>query len=131
MNGMQLGRALGVSEDTISAYVNRGMPVLSKGTNGQSYELDLAVCYAWRAAERVGDEERKARADDNAARAALLFRNLEEDERGGAVFTAKQIEDESRADYMRNKAARPAEILCAGAMLMRSLRSSLRPCAQT
>lgn len=39
LNKSQLARALAVSEPTIDRWVADGMPVLSAGTNGRSYEF--------------------------------------------------------------------------------------------
>lgn len=70
LNKSQLARALNVSEPTIDRWIADGMPVLSAGTNGRSYEFQLSECYAWRKAREA---ERKAE-DDAAERAVQEMR---------------------------------------------------------
>ena len=53
LNKSQLARALNVSEPTVDRWIGDGMPVLSAGTNGRSYEFQLSECFAWRKAREA------------------------------------------------------------------------------
>lgn len=70
LNKSQLARALNVSEPTVDRWIADGLPVLSAGTNGRSYEFQLSECFAWRKAREA---ERKAE-DDAAERAVQEMR---------------------------------------------------------
>ena len=70
LNKSQLARALNVSEPTVDRWIGDGMPVLSTGTNGRSYEFQLSECYAWRKAREA---EREAE-NDAAERAVQEMR---------------------------------------------------------
>lgn len=104
VNQSRLAIALNVTEPTIKSYRTKGMPSLTDGTNGRSYEYDLQECLLWKLDY---DEEREAYrrfADDQAIQASLLFRNLDQDP-DTPVLTARQVREESEADYQRNRAA--------------------------
>lgn len=105
VNRGQCALSLGVSEPMISRYLDQGMPVVSRGSNGQAYEFQLSECYAWKMHR---DEESRARRDAGdkaAAQMALLFRNDDEEDDAGSVMSADQIIKESQADYQKNRAA--------------------------
>ena len=105
VNRGTLARALNVSEPSVSRFMDEGMPVRSRGSNGQAYEFQLSECYAWR---MWRDEEKAARlaaGDRAAAQMSLLFRNDGEPEDDAPVLTAKQIAEEADADYRRQRAA--------------------------
>lgn len=70
VNKKLLAHALNVSATTIDSWLVDGLPYVRKGTNGQSYEFRLSVCFAW-AADR---EARAARAEAQAAEAAQQLR---------------------------------------------------------
>lgn len=106
VNRGQCALALGVSENIITKYLDQGMPVLTKGSNGQAYEFQLSECFAWKMARDDDARARRLAGDRAAAQMALLFRGEDEDEEtGGRVLTAAEIIQESEADYKRNKAA--------------------------
>lgn len=106
LNRGQCATALGVSENIISKYLDQGMPVLSKGSNGQAYEFQLSECFAWKMQRDAEQRAKRDAGDRVAAQMSLLFRGADEDEMdGGPVLTAEQIIKESQADYARNKAA--------------------------
>ena len=71
LNRVQLARAFRVSENTITKWVGQGMPALSTGQNGVSYEFSLTQCYAWRQFRDEKLQASKARGDQLAAQAAL------------------------------------------------------------
>ncbi|WP_442772694.1 terminase small subunit [Paenirhodobacter enshiensis] len=106
LNRVQLARAFGVSENTITKWVGLGMPVLSGGQNGVSYEFSLRQCHAWRQQREAKLQETKARGDQLAAQAALAFRNLDDDRaEEEAELTADDLRKWSEAEYHRNRVA--------------------------
>jgi phage terminase Nu1 subunit (DNA packaging protein) len=61
LNRGELARALNKSEPTIDRYIADGMPYLTEGTNGRSYEFQLSDCWRWlKDRERVDAEKRSA-----------------------------------------------------------------------
>jgi phage terminase Nu1 subunit (DNA packaging protein) len=103
---VQLARAFSVSENTITKWVSLGMPVLSGGQNGVSYEFSLRQCYAWRQNREERLQAAKARGDHLAAQAALAFRNLDDDQaEEEAALTADELRKWSEAEYHRNRVA--------------------------
>jgi phage terminase Nu1 subunit (DNA packaging protein) len=74
LNREELAEALGTSLNTVSAWINSGMPVQAIGTNGRPYELRLSHCFAWNEARKHGEEVRGAEAREaiSAMRLALV-----------------------------------------------------------
>jgi len=106
MNREMLGEAMGVSENTLTKWLARGMPCLEQGGNGREYRFQLSDCYAWRMAWEDDKRQARERARAAAAQLALHFRNDAEDAEGGApVLTAKEIAEQSIADIKRSQAA--------------------------
>lgn len=106
LNRVQLARAFRVSENTITKWVGQGMPALSTGQNGVSYEFSLTQCYAWRQFRDEKLQASKARGDQLAAQAALAFRNLDDDQaEEEADLTADDLRKWSEAEYHRNRVA--------------------------
>ncbi len=106
MNRAQLAIAFNVSENSVTKWVGQGMPVLTAGQNGVSYEFQLSHCYAWRRTRDEQSRATKATRDAHAMQASLAFRNLDEEqeeEEGG--LTAKQLREWSEAEYHRNRVA--------------------------
>lgn len=58
MNREELADALATSVNSVSAWINAGMPVLQEGGNGKAYELQLSHCWAWRQAKRREEDLR-------------------------------------------------------------------------
>lgn len=71
LNRSELAEFFDVSALTITAWVNDGMPVLSKGGQGQAYEFQASACWAWKSAR---DRAEALRSD--AARAAIAAQRL-------------------------------------------------------
>lgn len=105
LNRAQLAIALGVSENTVTKYITQGMPVMTEGANGQAYEFQLSECYAWRMWRDDETRRTKAVGDAAARQMAMLFRNTEDDEDDAPFMSARQIAEESDADYRRQRAA--------------------------
>lgn len=106
LNRSQLARAFQVSENTITKWIDKGMPVLEAGTNGQAYKFVLAECYAWRRHDEETERAEREASDRAAQQLSMLFRNDDEEDRpSGRILTADEIARESEADFKRNKAA--------------------------
>jgi len=126
LNRGQCATALGVSENIITKYLDQGMPVLSKGSNGQAYEFQLSECFAWKMHRDEQHKEKRAAGDRVAAQMSLLFRGEDdEDLNDGPVLTAEQIIKESQADYSRNKAAEARRELVRAARVRESFEDML------
>ncbi len=63
-NREELADALGTSINTISNWISQGMPVQQLGGNGKAYELRLSHCFAWRQAQKAGEELRSREAKE-------------------------------------------------------------------
>src|SRR5690606_9668441 len=74
LNREEMGEALGVSLNTVTAWMNAGMPVRAEGRKGRPYELRLSHCCAWNGGRRRDEEMRPAEARDaiSAMRLALV-----------------------------------------------------------
>ncbi|WP_020594128.1 DUF1441 family protein [Kiloniella laminariae] len=57
LNKEQISRAFNVSKPTVDNWIENGMPFVSKGTNGKSYEFDLDACIAW----KKGQDQKESR----------------------------------------------------------------------
>ena len=71
LNRSELAEFFDVSALTITAWVNDGMPVLSKGGQGQAYEFQASACWAWKAARDRAEDLRS-----EAARSAIAAQRL-------------------------------------------------------
>ncbi|TPN79974.1 terminase small subunit [Mesorhizobium sp. B1-1-2] len=69
MNREELADALATSMNTITAWINAGMPVQQTGGQGKPYELRLAHCWAWRQSKKADEDLRSA--EVKSAQAAL------------------------------------------------------------
>ncbi|NVK57316.1 MAG: hypothetical protein HWE26_17065 [Alteromonadaceae bacterium] len=105
VNRRQCATALDVSEPMITRYLEQGLPVLSRGSNGQAYEFQLSEVYAWKMWRDDATRAQDAAAEQAAMQMRLLFRNDDEDDPAAQVLTAQQIAQEADADYKRNRAA--------------------------
>ncbi|WP_370045494.1 MULTISPECIES: terminase small subunit [Salipiger] len=105
VNRRQCATALDVSEPMITRYLDQGLPVLSRGSNGQAYEFQLSEVYAWKMWRDAEVRRQDEAAEQAAMQMRLLFRNDGEDDDGAGALTAQEIAQEADADYKRNKAA--------------------------
>lgn len=61
LNRAELASALNKSEPTITAWQREGLPFITAGTNGRSYEFQLSACWKWvQAKEREAEQRRSA-----------------------------------------------------------------------
>lgn len=104
VNRGQCASALRVSENIVSKYLDQGMPVLSRGSNGQAYEFQLSECFAWKMWRDAEQRRKRDEGDRAAAQMALLFRNDDEEDPNGPVMTADQIAAEADAAYRKARA---------------------------
>ena len=63
LNRAQLASALNKSEPTITAWLREGLPFISAGTNGKSYEFQLSECWRWVQGKEAEAESRRTSAD--------------------------------------------------------------------
>lgn len=106
LNMGQCAKALDVSVPMITRYLDHGLPVLERGSNGQAYKFQASEVWAWKQTRDADQAAEKAAADRAAAQMALEFRNPDDDDRDPdrPVMSAKEIMEESKADYEWNKA---------------------------
>jgi len=71
LNRDQLAKAFSTSVNTITAWIDKGMPMLAAGKNGQGYEFQLSQCWAWRQAD-LADQQRRSDEADEAVKAMQL-----------------------------------------------------------
>lgn len=72
-NREELAEALDTSLNTITAWINAGMPVQQVGGNGKPYELRLSHCFAWRQAQKAAEDLRSREARDRIAAMRLAL----------------------------------------------------------
>lgn len=106
LNRAQLAVAFGVSENTVGKWITAGMPMLSQGQNGVSYEFRLSHCWAWKQSRDAAVQAQKTDRDRIAQQAALVFRNLTDDDADEEhTLTATDIRAWAEAEYKRNQVA--------------------------
>lgn len=105
INRRQCAVALDVSEPMVTRYLGQGLPVLSKGTNGQAYEFQLSEVYAWKLWRDAETRAHETAAEAAAIQMRMLFRNDDEADHSDHAMSAEQIAKEADADYKRNRAA--------------------------
>ncbi|RWC47967.1 MAG: hypothetical protein EOS55_13970 [Mesorhizobium sp.] len=59
-NREELADALATSMNTVTAWINAGMPVQQTGGQGKAYELRLSHCWAWRQSKKADEDLRSA-----------------------------------------------------------------------
>jgi phage terminase Nu1 subunit (DNA packaging protein) len=132
MNRGQIARALNVSEPTITTWIGEGLPVLTKGGNGQAYEFQLSQCFAWRMHRKSGEERQRAAADESAAQMRMLFQNMDGDvAEDHAEWSPKQIREASLAELERMRASEARGDLVRSDRVLRLLEEMLTTIRQT
>lgn len=104
VNKADLGLALGKSDNTVSAWIKRGLPFEQEGTNGRPYLFRLSVAFAWVEAQRAADQTLRSRSQEIAGQMALALS-------GGTVAPGGGLTIAEEKDLMdlvtrRNRAAR-------------------------
>jgi phage terminase Nu1 subunit (DNA packaging protein) len=94
MNREELAEALATSMNTVSAWINSGMPVQQTGGQGKAYELRLAHCWAWRQSRKADEDLRseEVRAAQMAMRLALVG--------GSAGDTIEALDPKTRREIL-------------------------------
>ncbi|SIS98366.1 terminase small subunit [Paracoccus saliphilus] len=94
------------SENTITDWIAKGMPVASGGRNGVSYEFNLAHCWAWRQWRDASDEAARRQQSESDRQNRLAFLNHDTDtEREIGHLTPAEIRAMAEAEYHRNRVA--------------------------
>ncbi|MCR5859714.1 terminase small subunit [Mesorhizobium sp. J428] len=108
LNRDELAEALDVSSNTVTAWINAGMPVQQAGGNGKPYEFRLAHCHAWNQARKADEDLRTASARQAIAAMRLALvggssgQSIEAlDPKQRREIIAAQIEDERFAAQRR------------------------------
>lgn len=104
VNRAELAEAMGVSENTISKWLTKELPVEQRGTNGMAYQFRLSHCYAWRRWTEALEDQRRAESASAAQQWSLFWRG-ETPEDGKLVRSAKDIEAEASAQITLMKAS--------------------------
>jgi len=94
MTREELAEPLGVSTNTITAWIAKGMPVLQEGGQGKAYELQVSACWAWRQAQKADEslQSEKVKRVQAALRLALT---------GGAVGDSiEALDPKTRKDIL-------------------------------
>ena len=105
LNRAQLARAFGVSENTVTAWISKGLPYRVEGTNGRAWEFQLSEAYAWVEGQREDERRRRVEGDRLAAEAAQAFLNLEDQGAADSGMSAREIRALAEAEFHRNKVA--------------------------
>ena len=90
LNRVQLASALNKSEPTISAWLREGLPFITAGTNGRSYEFQLSDCWKWVQAKEREAEGRRSAADAAVLQMRLALVGGTEADDGEAALSPKQ-----------------------------------------
>lgn len=74
LNKRELADFFGVSAPTVDAWVSDGLPAISEGTNGRSWEFQASAAWAWKCARDEGEriKSTEAQAAIAAMRLALI-----------------------------------------------------------
>lgn len=106
LNRRELAELLGKSENTITSWLSKGLPVHAGGSNGVAYEFLLTHCWAWKQSRDAADLANKNRREEWKNQAALIFRNLDPDqEEEQRNLTAAEVRSWAEAEYARNRLA--------------------------
>jgi phage terminase Nu1 subunit (DNA packaging protein) len=71
MTREQLAYALNTTLNSITSWLNKGMPALVVGGQGSAYQLQLSACWAWRQAYKAEEDQRVDFANEMAAKMRL------------------------------------------------------------
>lgn len=105
LNRRDIAKALRTSENTISAWVSKGMPYLSEGTNGRAWQFQLSACWQW-VQEMRGEERRRQEEADRIANQSLqAVLNLEQGTGPDEGISPQQMRAWYDTLYQRNRVA--------------------------
>lgn len=62
LNKRDLADFFGVSIPTLDAWISAGLPAMTEGTNGRSYEFQASVAWAWKCSRDDGEREKNTQA---------------------------------------------------------------------
>jgi len=103
VNMTQLAVAFNVSTNTVSKWVARGLPVLTKGENGQAYEFQLSECWAWYQGRQEEARRKKEEGDRAAQQMAMAFLNDDADKEEDGWLSPREIRELTEAHIKRNQ----------------------------
>lgn len=100
VNRREIARLLGVSMPTVSDWVDRGLPVVNRGSRGIPWAFDVAACFAWRLeyelANAVGASTRDVTREDAEKRKIIADAILAEIKVAEQLRSVVKVEDVSR-----------------------------------
>lgn len=103
-NREALAIAMNTSANTVTNWINAGMPVVERGGNGREYRLRLSECFAWQAHRRALEEHSRTsemRRAHEAAQKLLGLTDSEAEER--PILTRKEQIELLEGEIARNK----------------------------
>ena len=101
LNRAQIATALAVSENTITAWMGEGMPVLEHGGNGRAYRFQLSACWVWARNYQEGERQARETAERIAREAAAAFLNFgEEEDPEKQGLSANQMRELAQAELI-------------------------------
>lgn len=123
----EIAQCFGVSVNTISRWVEKGMPVVQKGTNGEKYSFDLQTCRQWHKENFLKNSNQESTGDVppvSVSRARYehsraLLAELDLQEREGTLVNVKAIQNQlfikirTIRDMILNIAPRVSSIVAA------------------
>lgn len=132
LNRGELARALNKSEPTIDRLIADGMPFLTEGTNGRSWEFQLSACWAWLKARERSEADKRSSAEQavQQMRLALIGGSDVDDEvRGLSPKQRQEAYDAERAFMMaalaRGDLVRRADVVDAFEQVFKTIRDTL------
>lgn len=110
LNRTGIAQVLGVSMNTVSDWVERGMPVVQRGSRGVPWTFDAAACVRWQLdyelANAKGEESKDVTLDDAIRRSTIADAILKELKVAEQRRSVVKIEDVARIWEGRIIAAR-------------------------
>lgn len=100
VNRREIARLLGVSMPTVTDWVDRGLPVVDRGSRGIPWVFDVAACFAWRLeyelANAVGASTRDVSREDAEKRKIIADAVLAEIKVAEQLRSVVKVEDVAR-----------------------------------
>ena len=113
VNKKLLASALDVSTTTIDAWDLEGLPCVTKGTNGRSYEYRLSVAYAWYCQRNENETIAKAQSENAAAQLRMELVGGSTQDKARAALPIKEQSEllRNETEWMRAAALRRELVL--------------------